>query len=163
MTDEVTERIAKRDKIVRDGDVEGLFLLNDRSDFSVGLHEILMKQYNKNAQSLNTVQLNLFLCMHIENAGQADHILSFLQECFPEYQEQVVTSFNEIGAIKSAEIIKQAIELLPEDGSWFFETSNEDSEKLMEKLDSEFSDYPDGFMKDLYFKYASKNRSKFIF
>ncbi|WP_252735969.1 DMP19 family protein [Zobellia sp. B3R18] len=98
--------------------------------------------------------------MHLENAGQADSILSFLQEWFPEQKEQIIKSLNEIGAIKSAKIIEQAIELLPENDSWFFESSNKGSEKLMDKLDSEFSDYPDGPMRDLYRKYAEKYRNE---
>lgn len=71
-------------------------------------------------------------------------------------------SLNEIGAIKSAKIIKQAIELLPENNRWFFENSDEYSEKLMEKLDSEFSNYPDGSMRDLYRKYAEEHKSELL-
>ena len=98
--------------------------------------------------------------MHLENAGQADSILSFLQEWFPEQNEQIIKSLNEIGAIKSAEIIKQAIGLLPQDGRWFFKSSDENSELQMSKLDREFSNYPDGSMRDLYREYAKKYRNE---
>jgi len=94
------------------------------------------------------------------NAGQTDSILSFLQEWFPEQKVQIIKSLNEIGAIKSAKIIEQAIELLPENNSCFFESSNKYSEKLMDKLDSEFSNYPDGSMRDLYRNYAEKYRNE---
>lgn len=67
---------------------------------------------------------------------------------------------KEIGATKSSEIIKQAIGLLPKDGSWFYDSSNQNSEELMAKLDKEFSDYPDGSMRDLYRKYAEKYRNE---
>ena len=158
MTEEMKAEIQKRDKIVRDEDIESLFLLDDNSDFSIALHEILVKRHEKNPISLNTVQQNLFLCMHLENAGQADSILSFLQEWFPEQKEQIVKSLSEIGATKSSEIIKRAIELLPKDGSWFFENCDEESEKEMSKLDREFSNYPDGIMSNLYRKYADNYR-----
>lgn len=152
--------IQKRDKIVQQEDLESLFLLTDNSDFSIALYEILVNRYDKKPNSLNSIQLNLFLCMHLENAGQADSILAFLQEWFPEQREQVINSLQEIGAIKSAKIIKQAVELLPEDNSCFFQSSDKNLEELMDKLDSEFSDYPDGPMQDLYRKYAEDYRSE---
>ncbi|WP_064967505.1 DMP19 family protein [Tenacibaculum ovolyticum] len=158
MTNEMKYEVGKRDKIVSDEDVEGLFLLNDNSDFSIALHEILVNRNDENSDSLNQTQLNLFLSMHLENASQTDSILTFLQEWFPDKEKQIIKSLNEIGAIKSSEIIKQAIDLLPQDRSWFYESSDENSEKLMDKLDREFSDYPDGSMSDLYRKYAKKNR-----
>ncbi|WP_233268395.1 hypothetical protein [Cellulophaga sp. L1A9] len=160
MTEKMKAEIRKRDKIVRDEDIESLFLLDDNSDFSIALYEILVNRHEKNPNSLNSVQLNLFLCMHLENAGQADSILTFLQEWFPKQKRQVIKSLGEIGAPKSAEIIEQAIALLPENDSWFFESSDENSERLMTEFDSEFSSYPDGPKKDLYREYAQKNRNE---
>jgi hypothetical protein len=160
ITEEMKNEINLRDKIVEKEDIESLFSLNDNSDFSIALYEILVKRNGKKPNSLNEIELNLFLCMHLENAGQADSILTFLQEWFPEQNEKVIKSLNEIGATKSSEIIKKAIELLPENGSWFFESSNEESERIMSELDSEFSNYPDGPMKNLYRKYAEKRRNE---
>ena len=160
MTEEMKNEISLRDKIVEKEDIESLFSLNDNSDFSIALYEILVKRNGKKPNSLNEIELNLFLCMHLENAGQADSILTFLQEWFPEQNEKVIKSLNEIGATKSSEIIKKAIELLPKNGSWFFESSNEESEKIMSKLDSDFSNYPDGSMKYLYRKYAEKHKNE---
>ncbi|WP_255572484.1 hypothetical protein [Cellulophaga sp. HaHa_2_1] len=160
MTDEMVERIKSRDEIVKNEDFESLFSLSDSSDFSIALHQILVNRYDKNPNSLNPVQLNLFLTMHMENAGQANSILTFLQERFPEHNEQIIISLKEIGALKSSKVIRQAVELLPKDGSWFFESSKEASERLMTKLDSSFSLYPDGPMNDLYWKYANKHRNE---
>ncbi|MCD8425026.1 DMP19 family protein [Tenacibaculum dicentrarchi] len=160
MKEEMKKEISLRDKIVEKENIESLFSLNDNSDFSIALYEILVKRNGKKPDSLNEIELNLFLCMHLENAGQADSILTFLQEWFPEQNEKVIKSLNEIGATKSSEIIKKAIELLPKNGSWFFESSNEESEKIMSKLDSDFSNYPDGSMKNLYRKYAEKHKNE---
>lgn len=157
MTEEMKNEILLRDKIVEKEDIESLFSLNDNSDFSIALYEILVNRNEKKPNSLNETELNLFLCMHLENAGQADSILTFLQEWFPEQKEKVIKSLNEIGATKSSEIIKKAIELLPKNDSWFFESSNEESERIMSELDSDFSNYPDGPMKNLYRKYAEKH------
>ena len=160
MTEEIKNELIIRDKIVENEDIESLFSLKDNSDFSIALFEILQKRNEKEPNSLNEIELNLFLCMNLENAGQADSILTFLQEWFPEQNEKVIKSLNEIGATKSSEIIKKAVELLPENGSWFFESSNEESEKIMSELDSEFSNYPDGSMRNLYRKYAEKHRNE---
>ena len=150
----------KRDKIVEEENIDELFNLIDNSDFSIALHEILAKRYEQDSNSLNEIQLNLLLCTHIENAGQADSILSFLQEWFPQHSTKVINSLNAIGAKKSAEIIRQAVEILPNDGSWFFKTADEKKQELMAKLDRDFSNYPDGKMTDLYRKYAEINRNK---
>jgi hypothetical protein len=160
MTEEIKNELIILDKIVKNEDIESLFSLKDNSDFSIALFEILQKRNEKEPNSLNEIELNLFLCMNLENAGQADSILTFLQEWFPEQNEKVIKSLNEIGASKSSEIIKKAIELLPENGTWFFESSNEESERIMSELDSEFSNYPDGPMRNLYRKYAEKNRNE---
>jgi hypothetical protein len=160
MTEEIKNELIVIDKIVENEDIESLFSLKDNSDFSIAIYEILVKRNGKKPNSLNEIELNLFLCMHLENAGQADSILTFLQEWFPEQNEKVIKSLNEIGATKSSEIIKKAVELLPENGSWFFESSNEESERIMSELDSEFSNYPDGSMRNLYRKYAEKNRNE---
>lgn len=159
MTEEIKNQIRHRNKIVKDKDIESLFLL-DNSDFSIALYEILSKQCDFKPSVLNHAQRVLFLSMLIENAGQADSILSFLQEYYSEYANEVVGALKEIGATKSAEFIKQAIELLPQDGSWFFDNADENSENLMVKLDSEFSNYPDGPMRDLYRKYAEIHRNE---
>lgn len=162
MTDEMVEEIKISNEIVKNEDFESLFSLLDNGDFSIALHEILVNRYDKNPNNLNQVQLNLFLCMHMENAGQADSILTFLQEWFPQYNEQIIISLREIGAFKSSSIIKQAVELLPKDGSWFFKSSNESSEKVMMELDRNFSSYPDGPMSILYYKYAIKHRNEVV-
>jgi hypothetical protein len=160
MTNEMRDHLRQRDRIAKEQDIDALFKLDDNSDFAIALHEILISRYESNSNTLPPVQLNLFLCMHLENAGQADHVLSFLQEWFSQHSVDVVRALNEIGAIKSAQLIKQAVDLLPNDGSWFFETADENSQILMAKIDKEFSSYPDGMLWDLYRKYADDNRSE---
>ena len=161
MTEDIKNKIRHRDKIVKDQDIESLFQLPDNDDFSIALYEILNNKCDYKPDALNPSQRVLFLCMHLENAGQADHILGFLQEDFSEFAGQAVSALKEIGATKSAEIIKQAVELLPNNGSWFFDNADENSQNLMSKLDREFSSYPDGLMRDLYRKYADNHRSDF--
>jgi len=146
------------DEIGKSRDMKALYQLKNNGAFSVALHQILVGMHDADPNSLNQEQMNLFLCMHLENAGQSDHILSFLQEWFPQYTNQVLKSLDEIGATKSAIIIRQAVELLPEDGTWFFHKADEKSKKEMSELDLQFSHYPDGSTDTLYRAYAEKNK-----
>jgi hypothetical protein len=151
----------ERDRIIERRDIEGLFKIPENDFFSVTLHEILNKKCEFNPINLNPTERVLFLCINLENAGQSDGILTFLQEWYPQYATEAVYALNEIGATTSAEIIKQAIELLPKDGSQFFSMKDEEKEKLMMKLDRDFSNYPDGFLCDLFRKYAERHRKDF--
>lgn len=150
------------DDIGQSKDFDRLFRLTHDAAFSVALHQILISLHNENSDELTEQQMNLFLCMHLENSGQSCGILGCLQEWFPQYLNRFVGALREIEAIKSAEAIEKAISLLPEDGSWFFNTSNEAQEELMTKYDKEFSDYPDGNMPVLYRKYAEAHKAKII-
>jgi hypothetical protein len=162
MTEEIRNNLLKRDKIVEEQDIHSLFQLVDNSDFSIALHEILVNRYEKSPDNFTPVELNLFLVMHLENAGQVDSILTFLQEWFPQYSDKVINSLNEIGAIKSSEIIKQAVELLPKDGSWFFNSASENEQDLMREFDRQFSSYPDGNIRNLFRQYAEKYRNEIL-
>lgn len=150
------------DKIAEAEDINALFLLEDNEYFTITLHKILCNRYEKSPGALNQVELNLFLAIHLENVGQSDTLLTVLQEWFSQYAGTVVESLVEIGAVKSAEIIKQAVDLLPEDGSWFFEKASEMESDLMCKLDTAFALYPDGNINILYRRYAEENRDKLV-
>jgi hypothetical protein len=89
MTEEIQNNLLKRDKIVEEQDIDSLFKLVDNADFSIALHEILVNRYEKSPDNLGPIELNLFLAMHLENAGQADSILTFLQEWYPQYFQMV--------------------------------------------------------------------------
>lgn len=150
------------DKIGESKDGETLFRLANNSAFAIALHQILNSLYDENPSKLNKQQMNLFLSMHLENSGQSCGILGCLQEWFPQYIDKFTNALFEINAPKSAETIQKAINLLPEDGSWFFDSSNEAEEELMSKYDKEFSDYPDGNMPNLYRKYAESNKTEIL-
>ena len=162
LSEEGKSHLIYLDSLVDNNNIEEVFTLKENSDFSTTLHQILTKKYDKDPKSLNEAQLNLFLCMHLENSGQSCSILSCLQEWFPQHLNKFVNSLREINAFKCADIIEKAINILPKDGSWFFESSDQNSEEMMAKFDSEFSDYPDGNMNDLYRKYAETYKAKIL-
>lgn len=102
------------------------------------------------------------MCMQLENYSQADDILSYLQGDFSEYRDETIHALREIHAIKSAEIIEQAVKLLPENGEWFFKIANAETKETMSKLNAEFSNYPDGHLCDLIRKYANVHREELL-
>jgi len=149
-----------RDEAVKNRDIDGLFDLTGNGDFEIGLLEIFEAI---GCEKLNHPQKVLYLCMHIENAGQADTVLSFLQEEFSTYSNEVIKALYEIGAIKSAKIIEQIVEMLSKNEGWFYDTADKESEKQFNKLDTEFSSYPDGNMPKLYRAYAEKHKADIIY
>ena len=148
--------------IVRNRDVIKLYQLKNNSVFSIALHEILVNLYESNKKQLNKYQFNLFLAIHLENSGQSCGVLGCLQEWFPQYLNKFVPALIDIDAVQSARAIRKVVSLLPEDGSWFFKSSSEESEELLAIYDKEFSDYPDGNMSNLYRSYATKYKSEIV-
>lgn len=162
MTDEMAKEIEKLGEIARTKDFKALFALEDNEDFSIALCDILSDRWAHCRDALTQEQRNLFLCMQLENFSQADGILGFLQEEFVGYEQEVVKALYAIGAKRSAEIIEEAIKLLPEDGEWFFKVASDEEEARMSKLESELSNYPDGRASALYRQYAEKCKDKII-
>ena len=160
MTDEMAKEIEKLGEIARAKDFKTLFSLEDNEDFSIALCDILSDRWAHCRDALTQEQRNLFLCMQLENFSQADGILGFLQEEFVGYEQEVVKALYAIGAKRSAEIIEEAIKLLPEDGESFFKVASEEKEARMCKLESELSNYPDGRMSALYRQYAEKYKEE---
>jgi hypothetical protein len=158
-TKEILDAEKKREKIVENRDINAMFNLT--WDFNIALREILVNDCTEsyNPSNLNQVKRTLFLCIMLEDSGQADSILTFLQEEYPMYKNEVIVALHEIGASKSAEIITKAIELLPKDETWFYDIADENMEKQMHNLDKAFSDYPDGPTDNLYRKYAEQHKN----
>ena len=150
--------LARTDLLIAAEDIDGILALDDNAFIGIGLYGVYDKRYTANPALLNEVQLDLLLSMHLENAGQSDSILAFLQEWFPQYQQRVVVALERIGVVESAKYIEQAIALLPIDNQWFFEVADENSQALLEDIDRKFSGYPDGSMPDLYRAYAERHR-----
>jgi len=160
VSEETKKAIEHRENIAKNQDFEGLFNLKDNDDFNIALFEILANKCDYNPSKLNSIQRNLFICMLLENSSQSDMILNFLQEDYPEYKIEVISALNEIGATKSAEIIKKAITLIPKDNTWFYDAVDENSKETMNKLDSEFSNYPDGKLNILYRIYSERHKKE---
>ena len=127
-------------------------------DFSYALMQYLEKQCSKknDPTNLNEYQKTLYLCIWLEDFSISDGILTFINDVYCNYHDEIVLALHSIGAVKSSNIIKEAINLLPVDGEWFLKTANQELKEKMRKLDQEFCSYPDGELWSLYRKYTVK-------
>lgn len=143
--------------IIKNRDVSGYFALDDstKEDFLITLMYDFLSE--KDLLDMNNVQKTLFLAMKLEDTCQADSLpsLSDEEDIFLSLSD-IVTACEELGAIKTAHCVKEFISILPDneipEWDWFFD---KERREIIERIDGEISDYPDGLMKDLYIKYLS--------
>ena len=141
-----------------------LFEIENAGDFRLELSAVL-KIYDREdcdekfIAGLNHPQRVLALCMMLEDCGQTGMIFNFFEE-FPSYVQESINALKEIGALKSAELIKQAWELQPKgcDGNEWRDGTSEKLWEKLEKIDRKFAGYPDGHLDPLYKQYAEKHK-----
>jgi len=144
-----------RDLIVKNQDIDGMLELT--WDFIIALNEILTNRCDYDPDKLkNKAQKNLLLCMMVHNFSQSTVILSL----FDNYNntDEIVNALNEIGATRSAEIIKQVSDMIPKNGENFYDIADEKTQGLLDKIDDELSDSPDGNFHNLLRVYAEKHK-----
>lgn len=143
--------------IISEKDVKSLLDLSDNDKENFLIYFMYNRLCNIPLDEMNHAQRTLYLAMKLEDACQADSLLSLSEE------EEVFLALNdmksaldELGAVKTAKALEGFISLVPEnkvpEWSWFFE---EERGAIIERLDGEISDYPDGLMSELYVKYIS--------
>lgn len=115
-------------------------------------------------EKLNHEQRVLYLCMSLEDACQADTIFSLYEDGIMLQMPAIYDALMEIGAPKTAKLVKEFINLLPEntfkdmklpDQNWFWETF--EREEQIGNIDREISNYPDGNMREIYYQYVMKD------
>ena len=146
------------DSIAERKDIDALYRLQNNAVFSITVYQILNRMHDENPVQLNDHQLTLFLCMHLENAGQSSNILSCLEDWFPQYLDKFVPSLRKIDAMKCADVIEKAISLLSIEKGRFFDYADEAMKDALTEYDRIFSNYPDGNMPSRYRDYAVRNQ-----
>ena len=145
-------------EIISNGDVQHLLALSndEKQDFIMKL--MYGPLSSMQLDEMNHVQRTLYLAMRLEDTCQADALpsLSEEEEIFLALPEMEL-ALEELGAMKTAELLKEFISLVPAgivpEWNWFF--ANE-RKSIIGRLDSEISSYPDGLMSGLYVAYISK-------
>lgn len=145
-------------EIISNGDVKHLLALSndEKQDFIMQL--MYGSLGNMQLDEMNHAQRTLYLAMRLEDTCQADALPSLSEEeeiflALPEMK----SALEELGAVKTAELLKEFISLVPVDvvpeWDWFFA---DERKSIISRLDSEISSYPDGLMSGLYVAYISK-------
>lgn len=156
------EELSTKDELYRqiilNKDINQLLALDesDKQDFLLCLmYDFLC---NMELNQMNHAQQTLFLAMRLEDTCQADSLPSLSEEeevflALPKMQ----AALEELGAPKTAALIGELIAIVPEgtvpEWEWFF---SGEQEKVIDRLDGEITDYPDGVMAELYIAYISK-------
>lgn len=115
-------------------------------------------------EKLNPTQQLFCLCMRLEDACQADSILSLTDEKADFLRlPRMYEAYLEMGAPKTARALRRMIGLMPEgtfeegivpEWKWFF--ADPKREKQIKEIDSEIAGYPDGVMHELYKSYLQR-------
>lgn len=116
-------------------------------------------------EKLNDVQKLILACTIVEDACQADTILTPTENKDHFFLLPVAKNgFNTIGADKTAAALGEFIELMPEgtfenktipSHEWFFE--NEARKEEISRIDSFIGNYPDGELYPIYRNYICSN------
>lgn len=143
--------------IILNEDVEKLLALSDdeKEEFLL----VLIDKYLpwKSLVEMNEVQKTLYLASKLEDICQVDALPSLSEEKeFFLALPDIKIAYENLGAFKSAALLNEFIALIPvgivPEWGWFFE---EKRGNIIDKIDGELCDYPDGPMYKIYIAYIS--------
>ncbi|MDE6519403.1 MAG: hypothetical protein K2K91_02940 [Ruminococcus sp.] len=135
---------------------------NDDYDFINALIDLVYGRYAETEyENLNEVQRTLYLCCLIEDCCQADTLYTFIEEGMGKYLSDAVKSYDRIGAPKTSALLKQIINITPQNVIDGESPTDEILDKIIE-TGSLISDYPDGVMHKIYFDYAKKHSTEIL-
>lgn len=144
--------------IILNEDVERLLALSDNEKEEFLLVVICKYLSWKPLEEMNEVQKTLYLVSKLEDICQVDALPSLSQE--KEYflvLPEIKMAYEKLGAFKSAVLLDEFITLIPDgivpEWDWFFEDERVD---IIDRIDGELCNYPDGRMCDFYISYISK-------
>ena len=155
----------KHENIIEAKNVEQLKSLNEVEIMDV-LIELNYDYYHKiPLENLNHEQKILFLCMSLEDACQADTILSLYEDGLMLRMPELYDALIEIGAPITASLVRDFIDLLPENTfkdlklpDWNYFYKDMEIEDKVGNIDSKISNYPDGSMQTIYCKYVTREK-----
>lgn len=151
-------------KIIEEKDAATFSTLNSADMESCFIELLYSHFYNMEFEKLNNTQKTIFLCMTLEDHCQADGILSFTEE--PELfflLPQTKSALLDIQATNTAKALQRFLDFLPKETfekhiipewSWFMDSKNE---TVIDDIDSEISNYPDGLLRELYRTFVLTN------
>ncbi len=132
----------------------------EKSQFLDMLMELYYSFFSKiNRKELNDTQKTLFYCMLLEDCVQADSIISILEDGIVYDELEIISkAYKTVGAKKTSDLVNKLKELLHDykndiDSANIAFLENEKLYKKVMDVDDSISNYPDGVMSDIYYKY----------
>jgi len=142
--------------IILNEDVEKLLALNDDEKEEFLLVLIYKYLVWKSLAEINEVQKTLYLASKLEDICQVDALPSLSEEKIFLVLPDIKIAYENLGAFKSAALLDEFITLIPvgivPEWGCFFE---EERVNIIDRIDGELCDYPDGPMYKIYIAYIS--------
>ena len=154
------------DVLLRDTDYYDIWKFEEKIELVYAVHDMLIYKkcnYGREIEKLNTAEKAIYVCIQLENSINNGGFPAFVYNYSDMLISDVVNSFTEIGAHKTAEIFKKLLDVceIPMDfderNEWIIDTP---FSEIMEKCDDDFYKKPDN-LEELYYQYIMKNKEQF--
>lgn len=167
----VSDPMNKVEQLMSMRDLDEIFALEDDTDFAIALSSALCDwtNYGECLDLLSSEAQVFYLCEQLDTAINSDGFVSFIFERYGQWAPETVDALEIIGAPQTADILRRAIALLPDEicprdytqrNDLLFEAEDK-YYTAYNALDEEFYTYPDGVLTDLYIAYARDHRDCF--
>ena len=149
-----------------DTDFDDIWKIEERIELVHAVHDVLICKkcnYGRELEKLTSAEKAIYVCIQLENSVNNGGFAAFVYNYSNMLISDVVNSFNEIGAHKTAEIYKRLLDVceIPMDfderNEWIIDTP---VSEIMEKCDDDFYKKPDN-LEELYYQYIIKNKEQF--
>lgn len=144
----------------------------DKNNFIIDLFDRLAEkcQYGDKIDRLNENERVIYLCFTFEGEINNGGFDQFFYNSAGDYTEETIDSLLKIGATKTAEFLKTATTVFPnnlvpqnreERQALLEEINNDETEKLLNELDNSFYAYEDDLL-ELEYDYVMQHNDDFI-
>jgi len=148
-----------------DNKIEKIWEIEEKSEFLTEMYLYLAEkcEYGEKMEALNDKQRVVYITqaleMEVNNGGFSQFFLNF----DGAFADELASSFEEIGALKTAEICMRAASIfgeeIPADGD--DEEKEEKLSELLNECDFDFYEYEDD-LEELNFRFIINNKESFL-
>jgi len=158
----------KENLLLRDTDYDDIWKFDDKRDLVHALCGISIYKkcnYGSELEKLTFAEKAIFVCISLENSVNNGGFAALVYNYCDILIRDVVNSFIEVGAHKTAEIYKRLLAAceLPKDhdarNAWILDMPDGIS-AIMEESDNDFYKQPDD-LSELYYQYIVQNKTQF--
>lgn len=149
--------------------LEEIWQIGEETSFIIEMHEYLSEKcdYGEDIERLNDKQRVFYITQSLETEVNSGGFDQFFFNTGGNFANELVWAFNEIGAIKTAEICKRAIGAFGQnvpcdrfERQDVMESFNDEVSTLWSECDRSFLEYEDN-LHELNYNYVMKNKNSF--